>query len=248
MKATAKAVTTGATFSRGWPLADGSALARSARERPTPAAVRGGDEARPEAGDRSALALISAAVAHRVQPVFVVTRDGRPLISNRAAEALIRSGALVSSAGRLWVQPTHALFDERWIVRAAGVDRDVAAVEEPLRFPLPARAQDPLMFGMAERLRDETNLPGYLWMVTVFAPAGHQPPRTEGLQRLLGLTRAESRLVTALFASASRLVDVAGACGITHETARSQLRAVFQKCGVGSQAELMRLVALGPFF
>ena len=78
--------------------------------------------------------------------------------------------------------------------------------------------------------------------------SGRRPPCAWRLAQLLGLTPAESRLVAELFVTAGRLDDVAAARGVTHETARSQLRSVFQKCGVGSQAELVRLVAFGPFF
>jgi DNA-binding CsgD family transcriptional regulator len=60
-----------------------------------------------------------------------------------------------------------------------------------------------------------------------------------------GLTQTEARFVAALFVDPS-LKSVACRCRISLNTAKTHLKHVFAKCGVGSKAELLRLVALAP--
>jgi DNA-binding CsgD family transcriptional regulator len=67
----------------------------------------------------------------------------------------------------------------------------------------------------------------------------------ELLARLYGLTHMESQLAAALYI-ASKLDAAAARCGISLNTAKTHLKGVFNKCAVGSQAELLRLLALGP--
>jgi len=64
------------------------------------------------------------------------------------------------------------------------------------------------------------------------------------LRRLYGLTPAEARLAQALVAG-EHLNDIAEHLGITKETARSQLKAVFAKTDTHRQAELVRVLLLG---
>jgi DNA-binding CsgD family transcriptional regulator len=68
-------------------------------------------------------------------------------------------------------------------------------------------------------------------------------PLPEALLRsAFGLTAAEARLAARLGAG-ERLEDAAGALGITKNTARVQLRAVFAKTGTSRQPELVALLA-----
>jgi DNA-binding CsgD family transcriptional regulator/PAS domain-containing protein len=68
-----------------------------------------------------------------------------------------------------------------------------------------------------------------------------EPPAVEALQaagKLLGLTRAEARLVAKLFAIPN-MVEAAAALGVSPHTAKSQLGAAMRKAGAGSKVELM---------
>jgi len=56
---------------------------------------------------------------------------------------------------------------------------------------------------------------------------------------------AEARLTGQLFMGQS-LVQAARSLGVTSNTAKSTLKRVFAKCAVGSQTELVQLLALGP--
>jgi DNA-binding CsgD family transcriptional regulator len=62
------------------------------------------------------------------------------------------------------------------------------------------------------------------------------------LRETYSLTQAEARLA-AYLADGSRLDDFAAGLGISKETARTQLKAVFVKTRTGRQAELVALLA-----
>jgi DNA-binding CsgD family transcriptional regulator len=61
------------------------------------------------------------------------------------------------------------------------------------------------------------------------------------LRTTFGLTAAEARLALRL-AAGSTLADAADAFGVTQNTVRAQLRAVFDKTGARRQSELVRLL------
>lgn len=82
--------------------------------------------------------------------------------------------------------------------------------------------------------------------VFVYEPTGGPRRLPEPLLRqLYGLTAAEARLTGRLFMGQS-LVQAARSLGVTSNTAKSTLKRVFAKCAVGSQAELVQLLSLGP--
>ncbi|MNL84367.1 Bacterial regulatory protein, luxR family [compost metagenome] len=62
------------------------------------------------------------------------------------------------------------------------------------------------------------------------------------LRDLYGLTPAETRLATHL-AGGQGLPEVSQQLNIRHETARTQLKAVFHKTGTNSQAQLTHLLS-----
>jgi DNA-binding CsgD family transcriptional regulator len=80
----------------------------------------------------------------------------------------------------------------------------------------------------------------------VHEPLGKQRPvPTQVLRGLYDLTAAEARLANALYMGQS-LQSAAGTGGISHNTAKTVLKRVFVKCEVGTQAELLQLLSLGP--
>lgn len=67
-------------------------------------------------------------------------------------------------------------------------------------------------------------------------------PHEPAIRTSLGLTAAESRLAVRLLTGES-LRSAAAALGITYESARSQLKSIFQKTGTHRQGELIALLA-----
>ena len=65
------------------------------------------------------------------------------------------------------------------------------------------------------------------------------------LTRLYGLSRAEAR-VAALVGQGKRLDEAAAALGLTYETVRKHLKQIFAKTATDRQAELVRVLTLGP--
>ena len=64
------------------------------------------------------------------------------------------------------------------------------------------------------------------------------------LRRCYGLTVAEARLVTTLL-EGHALKKAADLCGVTHNTAKSQLKSIFLKTQVQRQSELIKLLLAG---
>jgi DNA-binding CsgD family transcriptional regulator len=67
----------------------------------------------------------------------------------------------------------------------------------------------------------------------------------EALRQLYGLTPAEARLAS-LLAEGVGLPEAAAQLGITRETAKSTLHAIFAKTDTRRQAELVRRLLTGP--
>lgn len=65
------------------------------------------------------------------------------------------------------------------------------------------------------------------------------------LREVYDLTRAQTDVAASLYGGLS-VEQTAGALGLSLNTVRSHLKKIFAKCGVGSQAELMQMLALGP--
>ena len=80
----------------------------------------------------------------------------------------------------------------------------------------------------------------------VFVNVSHRrrSQEVQSLQTQLDLTPAEARLVR-LLVEGHELAASAGRLGITVETARTRLKGIFQKAGVHSQSQLIRLVLIG---
>jgi DNA-binding CsgD family transcriptional regulator len=74
---------------------------------------------------------------------------------------------------------------------------------------------------------------------------GAQRVDAQTLQHLYGLTPMQADIASALFEGLA-LEQVSARLQITDNTARSHLKGVFKKCAVRSQAQLLRLLALGP--
>jgi DNA-binding CsgD family transcriptional regulator len=80
-------------------------------------------------------------------------------------------------------------------------------------------------------------------VLLTFADLGPKPGPDPGLlASLFGLTAAEARLASRL-AGGAALNEVAAQLGISRETARNQLKAVFAKTETHRQAELVALLS-----
>lgn len=190
-----------------------------------------------------------------VEAALVVTRTGRLLEANAAAQTLIAAGTVlrVGVGDRVrFVDPrSDAAFADG--VRRATTSGPAAAATSETRiatadgnFALSALGLRPDML----RIHGLTALLATADVALVVL----RPCEVGGrdtiahLRHRYGLTVAEARLALAMDGSRS-LRAVAEILGVGHETARSQLKAVFAKLGVSRQSELvvllLRIAAVG---
>ena len=174
--------------------------------------------------------------------VLLLDSAGVVLHGNRAAQSMLAGrGPFVLRRGRL--EFTDRTANERlgrFLAQEADVDGGSSLVLQ-VAAPRPRGACRVLVSALDP---GEGTACGYC--VFIYEPeAGHRPLPAKVLAQLYGLTVAESRLVNALFVGVS-LRAAAAQAGVTINTAKSTLKKVFAKCAVGSQAELLQLLALGP--
>jgi hypothetical protein len=183
------------------------------------------------------------AVLNRLDLAIVLLRpDRRVLLANTAATRVQARGDCFHVCSRklqLVDRPCqHAL--ESFLSEAATVRTQVHG-------PLCVAGSDNgsgCYFLFAEWL-DLPSEREFIAAVQILEPrsAGRLDPDLIGT--LYGLTRMESRLVVALYATPILQV-AADQCGMALNTAKTHLKHVFAKCGVHSKAELLRLLARGP--
>lgn len=214
-------------------LANGMAVAPATRDQ-----VRPGPQGPDVTGFRSLL-------VYRSEPLVVISDAGQLLCSNGRAEALLSATASLRLRGqRLWMTHSDACLNGRHLERSAPWQAGTDQSPEHVRFEIPTRGEEPRLFCEALRVC----LRGWsAWLLRLFRIGCPRRPKPCALRALLGLTPAEARLVAALYCQPA-LPAAAREIRISHETARAHLKHVFGKCEVSSQAELIRLVANGPFF
>jgi DNA-binding CsgD family transcriptional regulator/PAS domain-containing protein len=169
------------------------------------------------------------------QPVLVVDRDARLFFANTAGEQLLRhKDVLRLVSGRL--RPVHredvAAFAKALspIPRATEGNASLALRKTGAERPVVLRV-------MPLRHRNQAEWSGRIALLAEIPPPLHG---LDALATAFRLSPAETRLWAAL-ASGRRLIDIADKSGISVNTARVQLRALFAKTGVHRQSELLRL-------
>jgi DNA-binding CsgD family transcriptional regulator len=129
---------------------------------------------------------------------------------------------------RLKEDPARVRLDDTVIVSRAG-----------LRAPLS------LMVLPVKGTQEAWLRPTARWLVLVFDPEATRPIAERTLQQVLGISAAEAALARRL-ALGVTVAEAATQLGISIHTARSQLKSVFAKVGVRTQAQLVRRILNGP--
>lgn len=188
----------------------------------------------------------TAAIEHSPTGYVFLDGHGTILRANDRAEQVLRAGdGLVSRAGRL---AARAPDDDRALQKAIGVAAQTALAGGTI----PGRtiairrgpAQPPYVvaFMPVSAAGSLFNRHGAAVLALVSDPAWTPELPARRLQRAFGWTEAEAEVAREI-ASGARLRDVADHRGVGIETVRTQLKRVFRKSGVSSQAELVRLLA-----
>ena len=174
------------------------------------------------------------------RPALALGRAGTVIDVNAAAAALfdddfrIRAGALVVRDERAAGEIQRACGQARLTFGSDTTTPEPIVVRRTGRLPLILR---PLALDGAAG----SFVLGARLLVTVTDPEAAPLPSSELLRSVFRMTGSEARLANHLAAGLS-LQQAADVSGITSETARSQLKAVFSKTETNRQAELVALL------
>lgn len=188
----------------------------------------------------------AALVARGTTAAFVVAEDCRLVTANRAAEHLFRSGTpLTATMGRIVIRHAAAslAFSQAVNRLCRGWPTDTSSISFEIsetKWRLSIAAISPSF----SALPFDAILPARR---TVFVSLSELTPHSQGLdtttlQSLYGLSRSEQALCVRLMMS-ENLDSAADHLGVTKETVRSHLKAIFNKTSVSRQSELMLLLA-----
>jgi DNA-binding CsgD family transcriptional regulator len=177
--------------------------------------------------------------------VLLVDRAGRVLHANRAGREILASGdGLCSTPSGLAAARPQDTVRLRALLAAASETSDGHGLDPggALSLPRPSR-RPPLALVVCALPSHHLQPDGHDAAAAVFVrePERASAEAGEVLARLYELTPAESRLADAL-ATGDSLDEAAQRFGITRNTARAQLRAVFDKTGVSRQGALISLL------
>jgi DNA-binding CsgD family transcriptional regulator len=181
--------------------------------------------------------LIGRLAGSRQCGIVGLAGDGRITFMNPAAEATFRRGdALVVTDGH--VRALRAAADRTLQALLLGV---LAGAAGGMAAIPAAHGEAPLAVRITPTSAVPRNdrLPSALLLIS--DPHETNGP-SEAALRALGLTTAEARVAEAI-ARGHALPHAARNLGISHNTARAHLRAIFAKTGVRSQVELARVLA-----
>ncbi len=194
------------------------------------------------------LAAEMAAVLDQLERGVVITGEtGAVRYANRAAERMLSAGdGIDATGGHLrGVRPSDTQALTSMIERATrtSIGRDGKAVDAlalPRSDDRPALAvvAEPLAPSHGERL-GQSGRKGAILFISDSAASSGPPP--ERLQLVYSLTAAEAQLAARL-TQGVKLAAAAAAIGITANTAKTHLKAIYEKIGVNKQTDFIRRV------
>ena len=177
--------------------------------------------------------------------VILADHRGNPFFLNRAADQLMAAcpGVNFSQEGLRLIRSSDTAQLNRLIAEAGRILRgEPARVHDCLRVGLlnGETLQIQVVPLMPEQTRWGDSMPVGSLAIFVSKP-GQQRLPWQKLVELYGLTRAEAKLAAKL-AEGQSLEEVVNEFFISTATARTQLRAIFNKTGVRRQSELVALL------
>jgi DNA-binding CsgD family transcriptional regulator len=196
------------------------------------------------AGFESRALAAEAVLDGLVTAMIIVNAKGRVVNMNTAAEQIIIAGDGLTASRFLLdaVRPAEGKLLRRLVASALQAPQNLTAspggVMRISRRSSCAPYEVLVAPISAATLR--LDFDGPLAAVFVRDPEARVITPTDRLQSLYALTGAEARLMQALLAG-DTLDTIAERVGVSRETLRSQLKAVFLKTGTSSQIELIRL-------
>jgi DNA-binding CsgD family transcriptional regulator len=196
------------------------------------------------AGLESRALAAEAALDRLVTAMIVVNTKGRVVYMNTAAEQIIIAGDGLTASSFLLdaVRPGEGKLLRQLVASALQVPRNLTASPGGVMRISRRSGCAPyeVLVAPISAATLRLDFDGPLAAVFVRDPEARVVTPTDRLQSLYALTGAEARLMQALLAG-DTLDTIAERVGVSRETLRSQLKAVFLKTGTSSQIELIRL-------
>lgn len=170
-------------------------------------------------------------------PAAVLQFGGRVLAMNPEFEAFPH----VTTRGRDRIGLSHSAADA--LLEEALSRLEAGAVQRVSSIPVPARDATPaIVLHLVPVRRQARDLFAAAAAVLIATPiTAPDAPMTEMLNVLFDLTPGEARLARALF-SGLTLQQAAADFGLSEQTLRSRLKAVFSKTGTSRQTDLIRML------
>lgn len=182
---------------------------------------------------------IEAAIARLPQTMIVVNADMKIQYMNAAAESLVSSACAIKVCGRA-LRCVDARRDAELKAAVAG-----ATVGTRLESRYVAIANDnkqiflsvlPIAFSLAAPIGDDHRA-----LIIAAGPMPAEKTFFSSVGDRFALTKAEKVLAYRLFAGGT-LAEIASALGLSRETVRCQLHAIFLKTGTNRQGQLLSLM------
>jgi DNA-binding CsgD family transcriptional regulator/PAS domain-containing protein len=203
----------------------------------------------------SELSEIRSATEHSLDQMSVglilVDEAGTATYSNSAAEEILASGAVVDIRnGQLIANRSEATERLQQLIKQS-IQTSLDRGEHPGGgLPIVAGGGDQTYYVVVSPLKSsqiESALSLARVCAAVFIGSAEQKSELSAdvLNYLFGLTRAEARLAVEL-ARGFEIKEIAERLNISPHTARTQLKAVFQKTGTRRQTELVKLLLISP--
>ena len=175
--------------------------------------------------------------------ILVMDSKGRVIDSNPCAERVMRACAGINLRnGRLSF--TDPALDDR-LVQALGKCRTGIGNGHPVIAACVRCSQVAPCRVLVVPVAPGDDGRDIAFFALIYAPNGSQEISLEVLRQLYGLTKAQAEVARSLYAGRSA-EDTALALNLSLNTIRTHLKHIFTKCDVGSQAELLHMLALGP--
>lgn len=195
---------------------------------------------------RSERAVYADAMDNLTMATIILDESGKVLHTNALAQQILaqQDGLTVSDQALVPWHPDDAQKFNAALARAAEASRSgKPGIVEVMRVQ---RSSGRGRLGMIIRpapARPRTEQGALRCSIAVFlsAESAARDASTASVQKLFGLTQKEAQLALSL-ANGRTLQEAATDLGITLNTARAHLRAIFTKTGIGRQTKLVRAI------
>lgn len=188
--------------------------------------------------------VFQGAIEQMAVATIILDHGGRILRTNARADSLLaQADGLSRSGDRLLIGGREEQKAIDSLLRTLDAQSDPGTVP-----PLRLRVERPSAGRVIAIVAQPISGPAFMRGGTAAAvalfltePGSRTGPSPEAIRDLFQLTPAEAQLAATL-ANGASLIEAAGRLGVTHNTVRGHLRAIFAKTGVRRQSQLVHLL------